>query len=146
MVRRVLWALPGSPDVTAGWSVLFGAAVCVCFSGLRIVHTCVLVCRSLHVQEELHQSCVALRLHWALRQKADGLLHTSGASVTSRTAFLRASQEIKRHLQDISFLLSGVGLLLDELLSQKSLELLDAAVDSLSADLLHHGLSQLVCQ
>uniref|UniRef100_A0A8C1TND2 Transcription factor HES-5 n=1 Tax=Cyprinus carpio TaxID=7962 RepID=A0A8C1TND2_CYPCA len=76
--------------------------------------------RSRCVQEVLQQSSVGLRLHWTLRQEVDGLLHTSGASVTScsRAAgrgilgALLESQEIQCHLQDISFLLSGVGLLL----------------------------------
>ena len=52
-------------------------------------------------------------------------------------------QEAHSHLQDVGFLQLGVGLLLVELLLQDDLELLDAAVDAISAHFLHDRFSQL---
>lgn len=52
-------------------------------------------------------------------------------------------QEAHSHLQDVSFLQFGVGLLLVELLLQNDFELLDAAVDAISAHLFHNGFPQL---
>ena len=52
-------------------------------------------------------------------------------------------QEAHSHLQDVSFLQLGVGLLLVELFLQDDLELLDAAVDAISAHFLHNGFSEL---
>ncbi len=52
-------------------------------------------------------------------------------------------QEAHSHLQDVGFLQLGVGLLLVELLLQNDLELLDAAVDAISAHFLHNRFSQL---
>lgn len=53
-------------------------------------------------------------------------------------------QEAHSHLQDVSFLQLRVGLLLVELLLQDDLELIDAAVDAISAHFLHNRFSQLV--
>lgn len=53
-------------------------------------------------------------------------------------------QEADSHLQDVSFLQLRVGLLLVELLLQDDLELIDAAVDAISAHFLHNRFSQLV--
>ncbi|KAF0035571.1 hypothetical protein F2P81_013329 [Scophthalmus maximus] len=50
-----------------------------------------------------------------------------------RSSLLQPCQEANCHLQDVCFLQLGVWLLLDQLWSQETLELLDAAVDSLSA-------------
>lgn len=52
-------------------------------------------------------------------------------------------QEAHSHLQDVGFLQLGVGLLLVELLLQDDLELLDAAVDAISAHFLHKRFSHL---
>lgn len=52
-------------------------------------------------------------------------------------------QEAHGHLQDVGFLQLGVGLLLVELFLQDDLELLDAAVDAVSAHFLHNRFSQL---
>lgn len=56
---------------------------------------------------------------------------------------LQTCEESDGHLQDVCFLQLGVWLLLEELCTQERLELLNAAVDPLSAQLLHHRLSQL---
>ena len=52
-------------------------------------------------------------------------------------------QEAHSHLQDVDFLQLGVGLLLVKLFLQNDLELLDAAVDAISAHLLHNRFPQL---
>ena len=52
-------------------------------------------------------------------------------------------QEHHRHLQHVGLLQLGVGILLVELLLQQDLELLDAAVDAISAHLLHNWFPQL---
>lgn len=56
---------------------------------------------------------------------------------------LPASQVGHSHLQDVGLLLLGVGLLPEELWTQKGFQLLDAGVDAVSAQFLHHWLSQL---
>lgn len=53
-------------------------------------------------------------------------------------------QEAHSHLQDVGFLQLGVGLLLVELLLQNDFELINAAVDAISAHFLHNRFSQLV--
>ena len=53
------------------------------------------------------------------------------------------SQEANSHLQDVGFLQLGFGLLVEELWTQESLELLDAVVDAISAHLLDSWLSLL---
>lgn len=53
-------------------------------------------------------------------------------------------QEAHGHLQDVGFLQLGVGLLLVELFLQNDFELIDAAVDAISAHFLHNRFSQLV--
>jgi len=50
-------------------------------------------------------------------------------------------QEAHSHLQDVGFLQLGVGLLLVKLFLQNDLELLDAAVDAISAHFLHNRFS-----
>lgn len=52
-------------------------------------------------------------------------------------------QEADGHLQDVSLLQLGVGLLLVELLLQDDLELVDAAVDAIPPHFFHHWFSQL---
>lgn len=52
-------------------------------------------------------------------------------------------QEADGHLQDVSLLQLGVGLLLVELLLQDDLQLLDAAVDAIPSHFLHHRFPQL---
>ena len=54
------------------------------------------------------------------------------------------SQEADGHLQDVSLLQLGVGLLLVELRLQEELELIDAGVDAVPSHLLHSGLPQLL--
>ena len=54
-----------------------------------------------------------------------------------------SSQEANRHLQDVGFLHLGFRLLVEELWTQESLELLDAVVDAISAHLLDSWLSLL---
>ena len=56
---------------------------------------------------------------------------------------LQSCQEANCHLQDVCFLQLGVSLLFEDLWSQERLELLNAAVDSLSAQLLHQWFSLL---
>lgn len=55
-----------------------------------------------------------------------------GALGITATDALQSPEEAHGHLQDVGLLHLGVGLLLEELGSQESLELLDAAVDPLS--------------
>lgn len=52
-------------------------------------------------------------------------------------------EEADGHLQDVSLLQLGVGLLLVELLLQDDLELVDAAVDAIPSHFFHHRFSQL---
>lgn len=105
--------------------------------------------------EVAEQPPVGLSLALAVRQEADGLLHAAGVAVAARRRAggraglllllvkLPGSQIAHRHLQDVRLLLLGVGLLPDELGTQQRLQLLDAGVDAVSAQLLHHRLSQL---
>lgn len=71
-------------------------------------------------------------------------LHEALGHQESLVLLLQTSEESDGHLQDVCFLQLGVWLLLEELCTQQRLELLNAAVDPLSAQLLHHRLPQLV--
>lgn len=85
------------------------------------------------VSLDVQLSAVALlrALHLALGHKVRLLL------------LLQTCEESDSHLQDVCFLQLGVWLLLEELCTQERLELLDAAVDPLPAQFLHHRFSQL---
>lgn len=63
-------------------------------------------------------------------------------NVQSPVLLLQPSQDADGHLQDVGFLQPGLGLLL-EVWTQETLELLNAAVDPLSAQLFHQRLSEL---
>ncbi len=66
------------------------------------------------------------------------LMDTPGEALTdSMCTGTVVLQEVECHLQDICFLQLGIRLLLEELCSQKTLEL-DAADDTISVHLLHH--------
>ena len=106
----------------------------------------------LQVVEMAQQSSLGRRLHFIAGQEADDLLRTPGvalagswraAGAVSRLLLVLPSQEANCHLQDVGFLLLGAGIVAVELWAQERLELLNAAVDSVSAHLLHHWLSQL---
>lgn len=62
--------------------------------------------------------------------------------VQSPALLLQPFQDADGHLQDVGFLQPGLGLLL-EAWTQETLELLNAAVDPLSAQLFHQRLSEL---
>ena len=69
---------------------------------------------------------------------------THGETLSLKSLMLELlSQEANSHLQDVGFLHLGVGLLVEELWTQESLELLDAVVDAISAHLLDSWLSLL---
>ena len=105
----------------------------------------------LQALEVAEQPLVGLGLHLAVGQEADGLLHAAGVPVAGRrharglagSLLLPDSQISHGHLQDVCLLLLGVGMLPDELRAQQGLQLLDAGVDAVSAQLLYHWLSQL---
>lgn len=102
--------LPGPPGGAAGCTLLFADAGLDCGAQRREVSVSqLLLRRSLQLVEVLQQSSLLLVVLLQLSQEADG------------------------HLQDVCFLQLGVWLLLEELWTQERLELLDAAVDSLSA-------------
>ena len=112
-------ALPGPPGPAVDWTLVFGAAGLDCGAQSRAVSLCQVVLRGgLQLVEVLQQSSVLLLL------------------------LLQSSEDTHCHLQDVCFLQLGVWLLFEELWSQERLELLDAAVDSLSAKLLHQRLSE----
>lgn len=95
----------------------------------------------------LHQSGLSVQPLPA--QEVAHLLDTSGiASFHSCGAhgpvlLLQLPEDADRHLQDVGFLHLGVWLLVEELWTQERLELLDAAVDSLPAELFHQRLPEL---
>ena len=69
---------------------------------------------------------------------------THGETLSLKSLMLELlSQEANSHLQDVGFLNLGVGLLVEELWTQEGLELLDAAVDAISAHLLNNWFSYL---
>ena len=108
--------------------------------------------QALKVAEE---SSVGLSLDLAVGQEVDGLLHAAGVALAGcRQArrhadllllllLLPASQIGHSHLQDVRLLLFGIGLLPEELWTQQGFQLLNAGVDAVSAQFLHHWLSQL---
>lgn len=95
-------------------------------------------------------------LHWsdrsfwagACREEVHGVppaLRVALVVVAVAQAWLKLlPQEAHSHLQDVGFLQLGVGLLLVELFLQNDFELIDAAVDAISAHFLHNRFSQLV--
>lgn len=95
----------------------------------------------------LHQSGLSLQPLPA--QEVAHLLDTSGIASFhncrphSPVLLLQLSEDADRHLQDVGFLHLGVWLLVEELWTQERLELLDAAVDSLPAELFHQRLPEL---
>lgn len=71
------------------------------------------------------QSSLGLCLHMTLGQEVDSFLHTPGVALIGCSGagggillLLLLSQEVDSHLQDVSFLLLGVWMLLQELLTQ----------------------------
>lgn len=109
----------------------------------------------LQALEVAEQPPVGLGLDLAVGQEADGLLHAAGVAIAGRhqagvhagllllPLLLPDSQIGHGHLQDICLLLFRVGLLPEELRTQQGFQLLDAGVDAVSAQFLHHRLSQL---
>lgn len=109
----------------------------------------------LQAVEVAEEPPVRLSLELAAGQEADGLLKAAGitvpgghgarghAGLLQLLLLLPAPQVGHGHLQDVGLLLLGVGLLPEELWSQQSFQLLDAGVDAVSAQFLHHRLSQL---
>lgn len=109
----------------------------------------------LQAVEVAEEPPVRLSLELAAGQEVDGLLKAAGitvpgghgardqAGLLQLLLLLPAPQVGHGHLQDVGLLLLGVGLLPEELGSQQSFQLLDAGVDAVSAQLLHHRLSQL---
>lgn len=85
----------------------------------------------------LHQSCLSLQP--LPGQELAHLLDTPGIALfhscrtQGPTLLLQLPEDADCHLQDIGFFHLGVWLLVEELCSQERLELLNAAVDSLSA-------------
>lgn len=110
-----------------------------------------------HLQalEVAEQPSVGLSLDVTVGEEADGLLHAVGVAIAGRLhtgrsidlllllLLLPASQVGHGHLQDVGLLLLGVGLLPEKLWAQQGFQLLDAGVDAVSAQFLHHWLSQL---
>ena len=96
-----------------------------------------------------HQSSLGLCLHLTLGQEVDSFLHAPGVALIGCSGagggmlLLLLFQEVDSHLQDVSFLLLGVWMLPQEFLAQYSLEMLNAAVDAISAQFLNQRLSQL---
>lgn len=117
--KSVHMSLPGSPEATAAWSLLFTADLAGWRAELRN-NTSALLHGRLHGEEVAEQSSLGLSVDLTLRQEVDGLLHTPAVTFTSLDGaarllmglFLLLSQEINCHLQDIGFLLSGIRLLL----------------------------------
>lgn len=109
----------------------------------------------LQAVEVAEEPPVRLSLELAAGQEVDGLLKAAGitvpgghgarghAGLLQLLLLLPAPQVGHGHLQDVGLLLLGVGLLPEELWSQQSFQLLDAGVDAVSAQFLHHRLSQL---
>ena len=113
-------ALPGPPWPAVDWTLVFGAAGLDCGAQSRAVSLCQVVLRGgLQLVEVLQQSSVLLLL------------------------LLQSSEDTHCHLQDVCFLQLGVWLLFEELWTQERLELLNAAVDSLSTKFLHHWFPKL---
>ena len=139
-------ALPGPPHGASAAAVLHqrggpeaGAADSLGLMGLLLFLLLLL--------EALQGSDTCLRAG-SFREEVHGVppaVRVALAVVAVTEALLQLLlQEAHRHLQDVGFLQLGVGLLLVELLLQDDLELIDAAVDAISAHFLHDRFSQLV--
>lgn len=110
LVTPVCRSLPRPPGGAVDRTLVFGDAGVDCGAQRREVSLSQLLIRGrLQLVEVLHQSSLLLVL------------------------LLQLCQEVNCHLQDVCFLQLGVWLLFEELWTQERLELLDAAVDSLSA-------------
>lgn len=110
VVTPVCRCLPRPPEDAVDWTLVFGDAGLDCGAQRREVSLSqVLIRGRLQLVEVVQQSSLLLVL------------------------LLQLCQETNGHLQDVSFLQLGVWLLFEELWTQERLELLDAAVDSLSA-------------
>ena len=119
-VSPVCRCLPRPPEGAVDWTLVFGGAAVDCGAQEREV--------------SLHQGLLRGRL-----QLVDVVQQSSLLLIL----LLQLCQEANCHLQDVCFLQLGVWLLFEELWTQERLELLNAAVDSLSAQLLHQRLSEL---
>ena len=109
-VTPVSWCLPRPPEGAVVWTLVFGDAGVDCGAQRREVSLCQVVVRGrLQLVDVVQQSSLLLML------------------------LLQSSQDTNCHLQDVCFLQLGVWLLFEEVWTQERLELLDAAVDSLSA-------------
>ena len=140
LVSPVCRFLPGPPEDAVDWSLLFGDAGLerrAQLKGTSLGQPCIR--GGLMVLEVIQQSSVGLCLHLIFRQEVDHLLDTPGVTLdsgwtgVSMAIKLLLSHKVNRHLQDVCFLHLGVRLLFEELWTQQRLELLNAAVDSLSA-------------
>lgn len=110
VVTPVCRCLPRPPDGAVDWTLLFGDAGLDCGAQKREVSLSQVVIRGrLQLVDVVQQSSLLLIL------------------------LLQPSQDTNCHLQDVCFLQLGVWLLFEELWTQERLELLNAAVDSLSA-------------
>lgn len=103
----------------------------------------------LQALEVAEQPAVGLSLEPAVGQEGDGLPQAAGVAIATRgrnlllLLLLPGPQVGHGHLQDVRLLLLGVGLLPVEFGPQQGLELLDAGVDAVSPQFLHHWFSQL---
>lgn len=109
----------------------------------------------LQTLEVAEQHPVGLGLSLAVGQKADGLLDAVGVAIAGSHEprgqsvllllflLLPVFQVCHGHLQDVGLFLLGVRLLPQKLWTQEGLELLDAGVDAVPTQFLHHWLSQL---
>jgi len=110
VVAPVCMSLPRPPEGAVDWTLLFGDAGLDCGAQRREVSLSqVLLTGRLQLVEVVQQSSLLLIL------------------------LLQLCQDTNCHLQDVCFLQLGVWLLFEELWTQERLELLNAAVDSLSA-------------
>lgn len=150
--------LPGPPQATAGLAHSLVGADLVEWRARRREAAGIVTgpAGRLQALEVAEQPFVGPSLNLAVGQEADGLLHTVGVTVAGRgqaggqtdvllllLLLLPTPQIGHSHLQDVCLFLLGVRLLSQELWTQQGLQLLDAGVDAISAQLLHHWLSQL---
>lgn len=134
-------SLPRPPGGAAHWTLVFAAAGLDCGAQRREVSLSqLLLTGRLQLVEVVQQSSLGLCLHLLLTQEVGHLLDTSGVALSNSCwvhsltiLLLQSSQHTNGHLQDVGFLQLGVWLLFEELWIQERLELLNAAVDSLSA-------------
>ncbi|KAG5836056.1 hypothetical protein ANANG_G00250560 [Anguilla anguilla] len=96
----------------------------------------------------LHNKCLILRPEKELGCVSEAsyvemLDFLATRRAAHRLLLLLTCEEENGHLQDVCFLQLGVWLLLQECCSKERLELLNAAVDTISAHLLPHRFSQL---